>query len=108
MMQTDLGENSRRKRRRAGASSSVPPQSKSASGRAPNPIKNSKGEIFYEVESIVKENEDGTSLLVKWVGYTEKTWQQRSELPRAILDLWDQQKVVQEQKLDWGTPGDIL
>ena len=73
-------------------------KSKSASGRAPAPIKNNKGEIFCEVESIDKENEDGTSFLVKWVGYTQKTWQQRSDLPDAILELWDQQKVVQEQK----------
>jgi hypothetical protein len=37
----------------------------------PRPIKDSQGQLQWEVEKILEQNEDGSQMLVKWTGFDE-------------------------------------
>ena len=58
----------------------------------PRPIKDSQGELQWEVEKILEEKimEDGTYMWVKWTGFDsdECTWEPEADLPVAVVDVW--------------------
>jgi hypothetical protein len=56
----------------------------------PQPIKNSEGQLQWEVEKILEEKQTkaGIQMLVKWTGFDDVTWEPESYLPKGMVAMW--------------------
>ena len=74
----------------------------------PQSIKNSQGQLQWEVEKILEEEQikDDMQMLVKWTGFDDITWEPVIYLTNAMVDMWRTKMTMSKREGLAGRHGD--